>query len=393
MGRPRKPRAEIEVTIQVEQSRARGKRGTEKTQVWSHVAPVKKAPAGKTTAAPNVDLSARPFSLDKAWHPPTPPGHTSFSWRGTQESETSPAHPPTLHKVSAKVTGAGTAVVSPAASPSKRRRSPDKAWKPAIPPGHTAFSWAGSSNKQDRAWNPRTPPGHTNFSWGAKHLIADESPMFSYTLAAPDPLLEPLPGFDLKATSNSKKKNKKSPAKKSSPRRKRASDIPDIARFTFKCGKVMSVKDHPDADGCYIEEIDLGEDKPRTVVSGLRDFMTKEELQDAFVVVVANLKPVPMRGVVSHGMVTVAADEGSEELLTPPPGAKPGDRCVPESFEKYPEATTLMDIKKKKSKLWRRLKENMMTNDSCEACYDGNRFVVPGKGPVTVKSLSNRFIY
>ena len=36
--------------------------------------------------------------------------------------------------------------------------------------------------------------------------------------------------------------------------------------------------------------------EPRTVVSGLAKFMSLEELQDRLVVVLCNLKPVPMRG-------------------------------------------------------------------------------------------------
>lgn len=34
-------------------------------------------------------------------------------------------------------------------------------------------------------------------------------------------------------------------------------------------GRIIEAKKHPDADALYVETIDLGEDKPRTVVSGL----------------------------------------------------------------------------------------------------------------------------
>ena len=46
----------------------------------------------------------------------------------------------------------------------------------------------------------------------------------------------------------------------------------------------------------YVEEIDVGEDKPRTVVSGLRSYMTLDELKDRMVVLLCNLKPANMRG-------------------------------------------------------------------------------------------------
>jgi tyrosyl-tRNA synthetase len=64
---------------------------------------------------------------------------------------------------------------------------------------------------------------------------------------------------------------------------------------------------HPDADSLYIEKIDVGEAEPRTVVSGLVQFVPKEELQDRLVVVLCNLKPQKMRGVESQGMLLCAS--------------------------------------------------------------------------------------
>lgn len=39
----------------------------------------------------------------------------------------------------------------------------------------------------------------------------------------------------------------------------------DISRFDLRVGKIVSVEKHPDADSLYVEQIDVGEDKPRTV--------------------------------------------------------------------------------------------------------------------------------
>jgi tRNA-binding EMAP/Myf-like protein len=39
------------------------------------------------------------------------------------------------------------------------------------------------------------------------------------------------------------------------------------------------VKKHPDADSLYVEEIDVGEDAPRVVVSGLVKFIPMEQMQ------------------------------------------------------------------------------------------------------------------
>jgi tRNA-binding EMAP/Myf-like protein len=41
----------------------------------------------------------------------------------------------------------------------------------------------------------------------------------------------------------------------------------DITRYDLRVGKIVSVAKHPDADSLYVEQIDVGEEKPRTVNS------------------------------------------------------------------------------------------------------------------------------
>jgi aminoacyl tRNA synthase complex-interacting multifunctional protein 1 len=64
----------------------------------------------------------------------------------------------------------------------------------------------------------------------------------------------------------------------------------------------VSVKVHEEADTLYVEQIDCGDAKPRTVVSGLRKFVPIEEMQNRLVVVLCNLKPSKLKGVLSEGM-------------------------------------------------------------------------------------------
>lgn len=57
-----------------------------------------------------------------------------------------------------------------------------------------------------------------------------------------------------------------------------------------------------------MEKIDLGEPTgPRTIVSGLVNFVPIEEMKDRMVVVLANLKAANLRGILSHGMVLCAS--------------------------------------------------------------------------------------
>lgn len=80
------------------------------------------------------------------------------------------------------------------------------------------------------------------------------------------------------------------------------------ARLDIRVGKIVEVKRHPDADSLYVEKIDLGESNgPRTIVSGLVNFVPLDEMKNRLVIVLANLKPANLRGISSHGMVLCAS--------------------------------------------------------------------------------------
>ena len=44
------------------------------------------------------------------------------------------------------------------------------------------------------------------------------------------------------------------------------------------------------------EEVDVGEEKPRTVISGLVKFIPENEMQNRKAILLCNLKPAKMRG-------------------------------------------------------------------------------------------------
>ena len=55
------------------------------------------------------------------------------------------------------------------------------------------------------------------------------------------------------------------------------------------------------------ETIECGEEKPRQVISGLVRHIPLEEMQNRMVVLLCNLKPAKMRGIVSEAMVMCAS--------------------------------------------------------------------------------------
>ncbi|KAG8954821.1 G4 quadruplex nucleic acid binding protein [Tulasnella sp. 419] len=140
----------------------------------------------------------------------------------------------------------------------------------------------------------------------------------------------------------------------------------------LRVGHIVDVKKHPDADGLYVEQIDLGEETgPRTIVSGLVNYVPIEQMQDKWLVVVANLKPASMRGIKSYGMVLCATSkdgkEGGIEIIDPPKGCKPGDRVFFEG-EKYENVEPVQQLNPKK-KIWETIQPGFITLDSKEAAW------------------------
>ncbi|XP_067050176.1 tyrosine--tRNA ligase, cytoplasmic-like isoform X1 [Acropora muricata] len=147
------------------------------------------------------------------------------------------------------------------------------------------------------------------------------------------------------------------------------------SRLDLKVGKILSAKKHPDADSLYMEEIDVGEEKPRTVVSGLADYVPLEELEGRLVVVICNLKPVKMRGILSQAMLLAASITGSEGKrqvtpLCPPADCKPGDRVVIKGYEHEIAGAPDEQLNPKK-KIFETLQTDLLTNEDGVAEYKG----------------------
>lgn len=116
---------------------------------------------------------------------------------------------------------------------------------------------------------------------------------------------------------------------------------PQAASFTIsaldiRVGKILKAWPHPEAEKLYCEEIDVGEETPRQIASGLRPFYASaEDLTGKTVMVLCNLKKRNLVGFPSHGMVMCAsnADHTSVETMEPPAGATIGERITFEGFE------------------------------------------------------------
>ena len=80
----------------------------------------------------------------------------------------------------------------------------------------------------------------------------------------------------------------------------------DWEKLDLRVGKIIKVKDHPNANKLFILTVDFGEDGKRTIVAGLKDFCTKDNLKGKSAIFILNLEPKMIKGVESQGMILAA---------------------------------------------------------------------------------------
>ena len=100
----------------------------------------------------------------------------------------------------------------------------------------------------------------------------------------------------------------------------------DFAKIDMVVGKVLSCEDHPNADKLYVFKVDIGEDKPRTIISGIKKWYGLDDLVGKNVIVVKNLAPRKMRGIESEGMMLAADFKDDLAMVTTLKDMKPGSK-------------------------------------------------------------------
>ena len=98
--------------------------------------------------------------------------------------------------------------------------------------------------------------------------------------------------------------------------------IDDFDKIDLKVGEILECKKHPKADKLLVSQVRIGTDT-RQIVSGVAKDFTPEEMTGKKVIVVANLKPINLRGEESKGMI-LFADNG-EKLAFVTADAKDGN--------------------------------------------------------------------
>ncbi len=91
----------------------------------------------------------------------------------------------------------------------------------------------------------------------------------------------------------------------------------DFAKLQFQVGEILSCEAVPKADKLLCSQVKIGS-QVRQIVSGIRSSYTPEEMVGKKVMVLVNLEPRKIRGLVSEGMLLCAEDaDGNLSLMAP----------------------------------------------------------------------------
>jgi len=107
-------------------------------------------------------------------------------------------------------------------------------------------------------------------------------------------------------------------------------DYKDFMRLDIRVGLVKSCEAIPKSRNLFKLMVDCGEEELRQIISGISQFYTPEELINQKIVILINLKPRKIMGLISQGML-LAADVNNQPFLLKidekkgkmvPPGSK-----------------------------------------------------------------------
>lgn len=98
-----------------------------------------------------------------------------------------------------------------------------------------------------------------------------------------------------------------------------------FADLTIVIGEITAVEIVPEADRLLKLTVDVGEETPRQIVSGIREYFADEQtLVGKRCPFVTNLEPRTIRGLESQGMILAAHYEDTFGLLLPSATLPPG---------------------------------------------------------------------
>ena len=129
------------------------------------------------------------------------------------------------------------------------------------------------------------------------------------------------PRVDMKKNNSDLQKNK--PQESVVPEIKPEISFETFSKIDLRAGAVVRAEKIPKAKKLLKLEVDLG-DKKRTIVAGISTSYSPDEIIGKQVIVVANLKPAKLMGVLSEGMLLAAVEDKSCTVAAIDEKVRPG---------------------------------------------------------------------
>lgn len=100
--------------------------------------------------------------------------------------------------------------------------------------------------------------------------------------------------------------------------------IDQFFQTQLKIGTIVEAEEVPKSKKLLKLQVDVGEETPRQVVAGIKEYYAADALVGTQVCVVANLKPAKLMGMLSEGMLLAAKDDEGLSLMRPEAPKKAG---------------------------------------------------------------------
>ncbi len=89
----------------------------------------------------------------------------------------------------------------------------------------------------------------------------------------------------------------------------------DFTKLDIRVGKVLDCEEIPKSKNLLKLSVDIGEENPRIIVSGIKNWYKSDEMIGKHIIVLVNLKPRKMMGIESNGMILAADVDDAAVLL------------------------------------------------------------------------------
>lgn len=100
----------------------------------------------------------------------------------------------------------------------------------------------------------------------------------------------------------------------------------DFSKVELKVGTVTDAEDVEGSEKLIKLKIDLGEEEPRQILAGVKQWYSPKDFVGKQVIVVSNLEPRTMMSLESQGMMLAADSKGGPVFLTLPKKVPPGTK-------------------------------------------------------------------